>query len=148
MKLLVLLLTSLNLVACSSKDNLFEVNDPTKRWYSSNDVKTGQHLFKQHCAVCHGEEAQGVVTDWKQPLVDGHYPAPPLNGTAHAWHHSLNGLNRTILHGGIPLGGTMPAFKNKLTPEERLQAIAYFQSFWSNKIYQAWLERGGLKNDR
>ena len=148
MKLLVLLLTSLNLFACTSKDNLAEVNDHTKRWYSSSDVKTGQLLFKQHCAVCHGEEAQGLVADWKQPLVDGHYPAPPLNGTAHAWHHPLNGLNRTILHGGIPLGGTMPAFKNKLTPEERLQAIAYFQSFWSDKIYQASQERGGLNNDR
>jgi mono/diheme cytochrome c family protein len=115
------------------------------RWYSHQDVKTGEHVFKQHCSSCHGDQAQGVVKDWKQPLANGKYPAPPLNGSAHAWHHRLKALDGTIQRGGIPIGGTMPSFKGKLTQHERLQAIAYFQNFWSEKIYQAWLERGGLK---
>lgn len=115
------------------------------RWYSNQDVQVGEQVFKQHCASCHGRNAQGVVKSWKEPLANGKYPAPPLNGSAHAWHHRLKSLDGTIQRGGIPLGGTMPAFKGKLTQHERLQAIAYFQSFWSDKIYQAWITRGGLK---
>ncbi len=116
-----------------------------KRWYSPQDAQKGQKVFKQNCAVCHGDKAQGVVKDWRAELPNGKYPAPPLNGTAHAWHHRLKALDATIQRGGIPIGGTMPAFKGKLTRHERLQAIAYFQNFWSDKTYQAWLKRGGLK---
>ncbi len=115
-----------------------------KRWYSLQDVQKGQQVFKQYCAACHGDKAQGIVKDWKQPLANGKYPAPPLNGTAHAWHHNLKALNGTIQRGGISLGGTMPSFK-ELTLHQRLQAIAYFQSFWSDDIYQRWLKIGGLK---
>lgn len=130
----------------NSTDNAYlEYKEPVKRWYSSADVLMGQKVFTANCAVCHGEKAQGLVKDWKQTLDNGKYPAPPLNGSAHAWHHPLKILNRTIVHGGIPLGGTMPGFKDKLSQEERLQAIAYFQNFWPDEIYQAWLNRGGLK---
>ena len=47
-------------------------------------------------------------------------------------------LESLIKDGGIPLGGKMPGFKDKLSDEETLAAIAYFQSFWSDKIYQKW----------
>ena len=57
----------------------------------------------------------------------------------------MSTLHRTIINGGVPLGGTMPAFKDKLTKKEREQAIAYFQSFWSDDIYQTWLSRDGLR---
>ncbi len=113
------------------------------RWYSNSDVKAGRLLFKQKCANCHGEYAQGLVKNWKKK-VNGHYPAPPLNGTAHAWHHSMNLLERTIIRGGVPLGGVMPAFNNSLSPKERKQIISYFQSFWPDETYKIWIERGGL----
>lgn len=116
-----------------------------ERWYSSDLVSQGQVVFTQNCAVCHGQKAQGVVQPWNQPLKDGRYPAPPLNGSAHAWHHPLKGLIFTISNGGAPVGGKMPSFKNKLSTEEQAAAVAYFQHFWSDKIYQAWLNRGGLK---
>jgi len=38
----------------------------------------------------------------------------------------------------------MPGFGGKLKEAEKLAAIAYVQSFWSDKIYDAWDERGGI----
>ncbi|PLA74945.1 cytochrome C oxidase Cbb3 [Hydrogenovibrio sp. SC-1] len=143
MKFLLIIPPLLLLMACSNKK--VEQVDPPERWYSSEHVKLGQNVFMQNCAVCHGKQAQGQVDDWKQILADGGNPAPPLNGTAHAWHHSLSNLLRTIQNGGVPLGGTMPGFKGKLSQSEQLAAIAYFQSLWSDKIYNAWLERDGFK---
>ncbi len=35
-------------------------------------------------------------------------PASALNGTAHAWHHSIPQLARSIKEGGKKLGGVMP----------------------------------------
>lgn len=143
MKFLLIIPLLLLLSACS--DEQVAKVEASERWYSSEHIKIGQNVFMQNCAVCHGNQAQGLVTEWKQTLADGSYPAPPLNGTAHAWHHPLKSLLRTVQNGGIPLGGTMPGFKDTLTQSEQLTAIAYFQSLWSNKTYQAWLERDGLK---
>ncbi|HEY9018125.1 cytochrome c [Thiomicrospira sp.] len=143
MKYLFLTLLLLIFAGCSAEQSAKV--EPSERWYTSEDVRVGQKVFLQNCAVCHGNQAQGLVKDWKQTLADGSYPAPPLNGTAHAWHHPLKILLRTTQNGGVPLGGKMPGFKGKLSQSEQLAAIAYFQSFWPDKVYQAWLELDGLK---
>ncbi|GKT12069.1 MAG: hypothetical protein ISEC1_P1043 [Thiomicrorhabdus sp.] len=156
MRIILTLVTLLLLSACSDEyseaaakidktETLTSQQEHSKRWYSAEDVKQGQIIFSQNCASCHGDKAQGIVKDWKQALDNGKYPAPPLNGSAHAWHHPLKMLNRTIEQGGIRLGGTMQGFNHKLTQEQRLQAIAYFQDFWPDKTYQIWLDRDGLK---
>ncbi|HEY9018623.1 cytochrome c [Thiomicrorhabdus sp. 6S2-11] len=137
--------SSENDTSSANNSTVYSEKATTKRWYSTTDVQMGKKVFLANCAACHGDQAQGLVKDWKQTLDNGKYPAPPLNGSAHAWHHPLKILNRTIVYGGIPLGGTMPGFEDKLSQTERLQAIAYFQNFWSDEIYQAWLNRGGLK---
>ena len=118
--------------------------DAAGRWYASADVERGASVFAEHCALCHGSSAQGLAEDWKARLPDGSYPPPPLNGTAHAWHHPLVQLVQTIETGGIPYGGKMPPFGEVLSDEQKLAAIAFFQSFWEEDIYQAWLDRGGL----
>lgn len=114
--------------------------EPTlgERWYTQSQLDQGRSVFLQNCAVCHGVEATGTA-DWKRRLADGSLPPPPLNGTAHAWHHDLATLDRSIRDGGVPLGGTMPAFGERLDAEARQAAIAYFQSFWSDEIYQRWV---------
>ncbi|MEX2131184.1 MAG: cytochrome c, partial [Pseudohongiellaceae bacterium] len=104
----------------------------------------GSAVFANHCAPCHGANAEGLAENWRIRLPDGTFPAPPLNGTAHAWHHPLTVLLQTIDQGGLALGGTMPAFEGILSDEDKLAAIAYFQQFWSNEIYQSWLEMGGV----
>ncbi len=116
-----------------------------QRWYSQQQVVAGEAIFKANCAVCHGVKAEGIVQDWKKTMPDGSYPPPPLNGTAHAWHHSINQLLRSIRNGGIPFGGKMPAFKDTLSTREQLASIAYFQQFWPEDLYQGWLSRGGLE---
>ncbi len=110
---------------------------PTERWYSDIQVKQGAELFKQNCATCHGQNAE-ATPNWKQTDANGHYPPPPLNGTAHAWHHDLDLLRRTIREGGIELGGVMQPFKDKLSSGDIDRVIAYFQSKWPDELYQKW----------
>jgi len=112
------------------------------RWYTQSQVEDGKDVYEKNCFVCHRDNAQGTF-GWRQPGPNGSYPPPPLNGTAHAWHHPMSILKKVITEGGIPLGGTMPGFGNKLDEEEKLAVISYFQSFWSDEIYQEWLKRGG-----
>jgi len=113
------------------------------RWYGQAEVSAGAQVFAQNCAECHGDNAQGTVVDWKQRLPNGFFPAPPLDGSAHAWHHPRSTLLQVIDYGGEDLGGSMPAFNDVLSDEEKLSAIAYFQNFWSNEIYDQWLQMGG-----
>jgi mono/diheme cytochrome c family protein len=122
------------------------VSEPTVagRWYTQSQIGIGKQLYLQHCVVCHLEDARGT-DNWKQTTSDGKYPPPPLNGTAHAWHHPLSVLKKVIAEGGIPLGGKMPGFADKLDEQQSLAVISYFQSFWTDEIYAAWIARGGLK---
>ncbi|MEQ8955570.1 MAG: cytochrome c [Gammaproteobacteria bacterium] len=114
------------------------------RWYGPHQVDAGQSVFQQHCSECHGDQAQGLADDWRERLDDGTFPPPPLNGSAHAWHHPLSVLMQVINQGGIPLGGRMPAFSGVLDEQQKLAAIAYFQQFWSDEIYQQWERMGGV----
>ena len=110
-----------------------------ERWYTEQQLTKGEQVYTTHCIGCHKEKASGIKA-WKKALPDGSYPPPPLNGTAHAWHHSIAALTTTINEGGKPFGGKMPAFKQVLNDSEKLAVIAYFQSFWSEEIYKRWLK--------
>lgn len=111
-----------------------------QRWYSPADAAEGKSIFLEHCAGCHGERAQGLTSDWKKRQADGSFPPPPLDGTAHAWHHPLALLVKTINDGGAVYGGKMPAFGNQLSDADKRAVIAYFQSFWSDEIYNHWIQ--------
>ena len=115
-----------------------------KRWYAAEHVQQGAPLFAQHCASCHGAAAEGTG-DWRQRLPNGHFPPPPLNGNAHAWHHPLRALGHQIKFGAPGGGGLMPKFENTLEDTEILSVIAWFQDHWSDEIYAEWLRRGGLQ---
>jgi len=112
----------------------------TGRWYSEEQVAAGKLLFRQNCAACHGQNAE-ATPDWKTTDANGNYPPPPLNGSAHAWHHDLDLLRRTISEGGAKLGGQMPPFEDRLNPAEIDSVIAFFQSQWPDEIYQRWADR-------
>ena len=107
------------------------------RWYSPQMAVAGAVLFEENCVVCHGAAGVGTA-DWQRRNADGAFPPPPLNGSAHTWHHSLAVLRATIDRGGAPVGGVMPGFAGKLKPAERDSIIAYFQDLWSAEIYQIW----------
>jgi len=110
----------------------------TNRWYFAEQADRGQVVFSNNCVVCHGKNAEATA-DWKTPDVNGAYPPPPLNGSAHAWHHPLSVLGRTVYLGGAPVGGQMPAFKDVLSETEIIDVIAHFQTYWSDPIYERWL---------
>jgi len=107
------------------------------RWYSAQQVEAGAVLYQAHCAVCHGADGSATA-EWRTPDPAGNYPPPPLNGTAHAWHHPLEVLSDTIAEGGAPFGGVMPGFGALLGESDRLAIIAWFQSLWSDEIYRRW----------
>lgn len=112
------------------------------RWYSKQQVEQGRTLYLTHCATCHGQQAEGTA-EWRKTDSNGDYPPPPLNGTAHAWHHSLSVLERSIALGGVPNGGVMPGFAETLSSQDIQATIAFIQTFWSDEIYARWLEING-----
>ncbi len=105
------------------------------------EVMRGKSVFKNNCQVCHGEKGAGLVKNWREPQADGKYPAPPLNGTAHTWHHPESLLLSTINNGGAAIGGSMPAFKDVLSDKDKRAVLSYVQSLWPEKTYQMWLQR-------
>ncbi len=124
--------------ACSPEKESKPTPTIEGRWFTQSQYEMGGKVYSDNCARCHGEYGQGIVDDWRQPNPDGSFPPPPLNGTAHTWHHPFDILLKTINEGGIPLGGTMPAFADSLSREEKVATIAYFQSLWSDDVYNRW----------
>lgn len=127
------------LTACSSEDGSLKIfpDAINGRWYSQAQVDQGRQIFSDNCATCHGREGGGGE-NWRVADAQGRYPAPPLNGSAHAWHHPLALLKQTINDGGIALGGSMPAWKGRLTDDQQMAVIAALQHYWSDDIYNAW----------
>ncbi|HEY5602599.1 MAG TPA: cytochrome c [Gammaproteobacteria bacterium] len=109
------------------------------RIYDAQQLALGKQLFGEHCAGCHGDNAQGAA-HWQQPNSDGTYPPPPLDGSGHAWHHSTGTLFEVISNGSQPGRGNMPAWKDRLNEEQIIAVIVWFQSLWPDPVYAAWYE--------
>lgn len=133
MKTLIILSSVLLLTGC------FNNNDEPSQNTSSTQL--GEATFEKNCLSCHGKEGKGIVKDWKKIQTDGSYPAPPVNGSAHAWHHSPETLLSTINNGGAKLGGQMPAFKDKLSEEEKLATLDYIYSLWPEEVQKRYDSR-------
>ncbi len=138
---------ALLLTACSSEDQGASsgTDEPktetvASRWYSADNVSRGSAVYAQFCAGCHGKVAQGSFT-WRQRGADGKFPPPPLNGTAHTWHHPIRALSSQIKFGAQGGNGTMPGFSQGLSDQDVKDVIAWFQDKWSDEIYAAWLAR-------
>jgi mono/diheme cytochrome c family protein len=123
------------LAACEPTDS--DMPTVAGRWYTESQVEAGRVLYGEHCSVCHGADGSGTV-DWRTPGPDGHYPPPPLNGTAHTWHHPLEQLDHSIANGGVEFGGVMPGFAAFLDADQRMAIIARVQTWWPDDIYAKW----------
>lgn len=126
--------------ASPTSPDIFGSPPPAARWYSPAQVLQGEKVYVSHCQVCHLPKGQGAP-NWREPLPTGQYPPPPLDGSAHAWHHPLADLLQTVNNGSQASGGQMPAFRNTLTEGEKQAVIAYIQSLWPDPIYAAWHSR-------
>ncbi len=135
MKILIILMSSLLLAGCFDS-GAQEGNEETKRADASNSL--GEEVFEKNCISCHGKEAQGLTKDWKKRDENGKYPAPPLNGTAHAWHHSPKVLMTTIDNGGVKLGGWMPGFKDRLSKDEKQAVVDYIYGLWPAELQEKY----------
>lgn len=95
----------------------------------------GARLFQEHCAQCHGPEAQGHP-DWQTP---GVVAAPPLNGTGNDWKRSRAEL-LAVIQNGTSRGGVavMPAWKGRLSEPEIADVVAWFQTLWPPEVYATW----------
>ena len=109
-------------------------NSGEKEKSTDSIVASGEEVFNKNCVNCHGSKGRGLAKNWKVKDENGNYPAPPLNGTAHTWHHSPSQLLYTINEGGINIGGQMPGFGEHLNEEEKQALIDYIYSLWTSEI--------------
>lgn len=96
-------------------------------------VAEGEVLYAQYCASCHGANLEGQP-EWKIPLADGSYPAPPHDGTGHTWHHPDALLISITLNGGnLSANSKMPAFKDQLSREQVVAVLEFIKQAWGRE---------------
>lgn len=98
--------------------------------------RRGQEVYDASCVSCHGGPTGGVSTD---------YP-PRHNAIGHTWHHPDCFITR-ITRDGIsqpsalapPDAPTMPAFRDRLSPDDIVAVVAYIKMLWTpeQRIAQA-----------
>lgn len=102
-------------------------------------VVRGRELFAANCARCHGAFGEGTP-DWRKRLADGTFPPPPLNGTAHTWHHPDQLLLRIMRDGGQSYGptyrGAMPPMGKVVNAAERQAILQYLKSLWPDEAWR------------
>lgn len=110
-------------------------------------VARGKAIYERHCLECHGADGRGQPGDWRVRDAEGHYPPPPLDDSAHAWHHPTAVLLNVIRDGSPPGEGKMPAWQGRLSEAEMQDVVAYIKSLWSDEVYALWwkIERQSLE---
>ncbi len=95
-------------------------------------VLSGEILYQQHCAECHGADLSGEP-DWMIPNDDGTYKPPPQDSTGHTWHHP-DGLLLEIVRDGsaIPIA-VMPTFGDVLTDDQIGDVLQFIKSHWGDQ---------------
>lgn len=132
------LLAALVLAAgCDGFPGMQAEPDHLQRTTDAEVLQRGEQLYRQHCIACHGENRQGAE-NWWQRNPDGTMPPPPLDGSAHTWHHPYWQLKDMIRYGAEARGGAMPSFEHVLTEEDAEAIIAWLQSHWPDEIFEAW----------
>jgi mono/diheme cytochrome c family protein len=111
---------------------------PLDRNLDPAQVARGRAIYDKNCATCHGAEGKGPPGDWRVPNAEGKYPPPPLDDSAHAWHHPTAALLYVIYEGSPGGAGNMPAWKDKLSEQEMQDVVVYIKSLWSDPVYRLW----------
>ena len=106
-----------------------------------HDARVGAEakvVYLANCASSHGAKLQGQP-NWREPLPDGGYPAPPHDGSGHTWRHSDRQLfEATKFGGGFSAApgsvSHMPAFENVLSDDEIWATIAFVKNWWPDGL--------------
>jgi mono/diheme cytochrome c family protein len=129
------------LAGCSGEPDPFEAALNARRQYDPAQLARGAKLYQKHCARCHGDRGQSTVLPWNVRQADGFYPPPPLDDTAHAWHHPSAVLAGVVGDGSPPGEGRMPAWRGILATQDIADVVVYLTSFWSDATYRLWFEQ-------
>lgn len=109
-----------------------------ERKQDAKQVTRGKVVYDKYCIECHGANGQGQPGDWRIRNADGRFPPPPLDSSAHAWHHPTAVLLEVIREGSPDGQGNMPAWKGKLSEQQMQDVVAYIKSLWSDEVYALW----------
>ena len=105
---------------------------------AQSDMLTGQRLYLENCASCHGANLEGQP-EWRSRLPNGRVPAPPHDAAGHTWHHPDRVLVDIVTRGTAAIVGTgyksdMLGFEDVLTDEDITAVIDYIKSTWPEWI--------------
>lgn len=113
---------------------------PLDRKLDAAQIVRGRAIYDKNCLECHGADGKGQPGDWRIRGADGKYPPPPLDDSAHAWHHPTAVLMEAIRDGSPGGQGNMPAWKDKLSEQEMQDVVVYIKSLWTDPVYQLWMK--------
>ncbi len=93
-------------------------------------IAAARKTYQQYCQACHGKN--GVGERPKDMYAQDQYGvvAPPLDNSAHGWHHTDANLLHTILNGSSRNPRMLP-FKELISEKDAKDAVAYIKSLWS-----------------
>jgi mono/diheme cytochrome c family protein len=89
-----------------------------------DELAAARANFQKHCAGCHGEKADGGVK-----TIDGHKFKVPSLREGHALTHPDDKFVKQITEGDEE----MPAFKDKLKPEEIKDLVRFIRKEFQGK---------------
>ncbi len=135
--LIVVVTSSCEKKAADSSATALQAPLGSDRPLSVESVMRGARLYQEHCAQCHGPEAQGHP-DWQNPQV---VAAPPLNGSGNEWKRKKSELV-AVVKNGIARNNepVMPASRERLTDQEIDDIVSWFQALWPMDVYERWLK--------
>lgn len=131
-----LIAVALLLAAAGAAAFAFVTHRPAKP-----DLARAARVYAANCAGCHGDKMQGQA-DWRHVNAQGRLPAPPLDGTGHAWRHG----NAELLHimkfsvldqAGADYKTDMPAFDGKLSDDDLNGLVALIRDTWPAGVQAA-----------
>ncbi len=149
--LLAAVLTSLLLSACDktpepaaaqmpANTDISTDEGPLDRKLDPAQVARGSAIYEKNCVECHGANGKGQPGDWRVRDAQGNYPPPPLDDSAHAWHHPTTVLLEVVREGSPGGQGNMPAWKDKLSETQMQDVVVYIKSLWSDPVYRLWMK--------
>jgi len=93
-------------------------------------IAEGARLYGRLCRSCHGARGIGERPENPGAMDEYGFVAPPLDDSAHGWHHSDTNLARTILNGS-PRNPRMLPFAELVSEDQAGSLVAYIKSLWS-----------------
>ncbi len=96
-------------------------------------VENGETLYQAYCVSCHGVSGIGERPDDIYATDEYGFVAPPLDDSAHAFHHTDDALAEMILEGSSR-NPRMMGWKTALSKEDAEDVVAYIKSLWSPYI--------------